>query len=207
MALTDQVRSMDLSDPGRWPRSLRAATVAAALAAVLLLGARVFVVDAEYALWRSAQREEAELRGRFERGRRRAANLRAHREQIAEIEGSFGAVLERLSPTTEMPGLLADLSQAGLNAGLEELLFHPMEEQRQEFYAELAVHLRLAGDYHQFGRFVSDIAAVPRLVTLHDVHVRALEGGRPGELVLDITARTYRHLEEGEEGEDGEGPP
>lgn len=199
MSLTDQVRSIELSDPGRWPPSLRAAAVAAALATVLLFGTRVFVVDAEYALLRSAQREEAELRRRFEQGQRRAANLQAYREQIAEIEGSFGTVLDRLSPTTEIPGLLADLSQAGLNAGLEERLFHPMEEQRQAFYAELAVNLRLSGDYHQLGRFVSDIAAIPRLVTLHDVHIRALEDGRPGELVLDVTARTYRHLEEGEE--------
>lgn len=199
MSLTDQVRSIELSDPGRWPPSLRAAAVAAALATVLLFGTRVFVVDAEYALLRSAQREETELRRRFEQGQRRAANLQAYREQIAEIEGSFGTVLDRLSPTTEIPGLLADLSQAGLNAGLEERLFHPMEEQRQAFYAELAVNLRLSGDYHQLGRFVSDIAAIPRLVTLHDVHIRALEGGTPGELVLDVTARTYRHLEEGEE--------
>lgn len=198
MSLTDQVRSIDFSDPGRWPPSLRAAAVAAALATVLLFGTRVFVVDAEYTLLRSAQREETELRRRFEQGQRRAANLQAYREQIAEIEGSFGTVLNRLSPTTEIPGLLADLSQAGLNAGLEERLFHPMEEQRQAFYAELAVNLRLSGDYHQLGRFVSEIAAIPRLVTLHDLHIRALEGGTPGELVLDVTARTYRHLEEGE---------
>ena len=190
-----------MSDPGRWPPSLRAAAVAAALAAVLLFGARVFAVDAEYALLRSAQREEADLRRRFEQGQRRAADLEGYREQIAEIERSFGTVLGRLSPTTEIPGLLADLSQAGLNAGLEERLFHPMEEQQREFYAEMAVHLRLSGDYHQFGRFVSDIAAIPRLVTLHDIHIRPLNDGEPGELVLDVTARTYRHLDE------GEGPP
>ena len=173
----------------------------AALAAVILLGIWIFVVDAEYALLRSAQREEADLRGRFEEGRRRAANLQAQREQIAEIEHSFGAVLEQLSPKTEIPGLLTDMSQAGLNAGLEERLFHPAEEQRREFYAELAVSLQLSGDYHQLGRFVSEIVAVPRLVTLHDVHIRSPEGGGPGELVLDVTARTYRHLNE------GEGPP
>ena len=201
MALTDQLRSMDAGDPGRWPPSLRAAAVVAALAAVLLLGTRVFGVDADYALLKSAQREETDLRSRFEQGQRRAANLPAYGEQVAEIESSFGTVLERLSPTTEIPGLLADMSQAGLNAGLEELLFQPMEEQRREFYAELAVNLRLSGEYHQLGRFVSDIAALPRLVTLHDVHIRPLEGGGPGELVLDVTARTYRHLDE------GEGPP
>ena len=201
MALTDQLRSMEVSDPSQWPPSLRAATVAAALAAVLLLGTRAFVVDAEYALWRTAQREETDLRRRFEQGRRRAANLQAYRVQIAEIERSFGTVLDRLSPTTEMPGLLADISQAGRNAGLEERLFHPMEEQRREFYAELPVNLRLSGDYHQLGRFVSEIVAVPRLVTLHDVRLRPLEDGEPGELVLEVTARTYRHLDE------GEGPP
>ena len=201
MALTDQLRSTDLSDPGQWPPSLRAVALAAALAAVLLLGGRMFAIDAQYALLRSAQREEAGLRTRLEQGQRRAADLEGYREQIVEIERSFGTVLGRLSPTTEIPGLLSDLSQAGLNAGLEERLFHPVEEQQREFYAESAVHLRLSGDYHQFGRFVSDIAAIPRLVTLHDIHIRPLDGGEPGELVLDVTARTYRHLDA------GEGPP
>ena len=201
MALTDQLRSMDIGDPSQWPGSLRAAAVAAVLAAVLLVGTRVFVVDADYALLKSAQEEETDLRRRFEQGQRRAANLQAYREQIAEIERSFGTVLDRLSPTTEIPGLLADISQAGLNAGLEERLFHPLEEQQREFYAELPVNLRLSGDYHQLGRFVSDIVAVPRLVTLHDVHLRPLEDGAAGELVLEATARTYRHLDE------GEGPP
>ena len=195
MALTDQLRSTDLSDPGRWPPSLRAAAVAAALAAVLLSGVRVFAIDAEYARLRSAQREEIDLRIRLEQSQRRAADLEGYREQIAEIERSFGTVLGLLSPTTEIPGLLADLSQAGLNAGLEERLFHPMEEQQREFYAESAVNLRLSGDYHQFGRFVSEIAAIPRLVTLHDIHIRPLNDGVPGELVLDVTARTYRHLD------------
>ena len=192
---------MDVSDPGRWPPSLRAAAVAAALVVILLFGSRVFVVDGQYAQLRSAQREETDLRTRFEQGQRRTANLQAYREQIAEIERSFDTALVRLSPTTEIPGLLADISQAGLNAGLEERLFHPMEEQRREFYSELAVNLSLSGDYHQLGRFVSDIAAVPRLVTLHDVHIRPLEDGAPGKLVLDVTARTYRHLD------GGEGPP
>lgn len=198
MALTDPLRSTDLGDPGRWPPSLRAAAVAVALAAVVMIGVRVLAVDAEYALLRSAQREETDLRRRFEQGQRRAADLEGYQEQIAEIERSFGTIPGRLSPTTEMPGLLADLSEAGLNAGLEERLFRPMEEQRREFYAESAVHLRLSGDYHQFGRFISDIAAIPRLVTLHDIHIRPLDDGEQGELVLDVTARTYRHLEEAE---------
>ena len=201
MKLTDQLRSMDLSDPGRWPPSLRAAAVTAALVAVLVFGTRMFVVDAELALLRSAEHEEVDLRSRFEQGQRQAVNLDRYRAQLAEIERSFGTVLDRLSATTEIPGLLADISRAGLNAGLEELLFRPMEEERQEFYAELAVNMRLSGDYHQLGRFVSDIAAIPRLVTLHDVNLRPLDGAEPGELVLDVTARTYRHLE------NDEGPP
>ena len=180
MKLTDQLRSMDLSDPGRWPPSLRAAAVTAALVAVLVFGIRMFVVDAELALLRSAEREEVDLRSRFEQGQRQAVNLDRYRAQLAEIERSFGAVLDRLSATTEIPGLLADISRAGLNAGLEERLFRPMEEERQEFYAELAVNMRLSGDYHQLGRFVSDIAAIPRLVTLHDVNLRPLGRRRAG---------------------------
>ena len=201
MRLTDQLRSLNVSDPGRWPPSLRAAAVMAALVAVVVLGTRMFAVDAEFALLRSAEREEVDLRSRFEQGQRQAVHLDRYRAQLAEIESSFGAVLDRLSATTEIPGLLADISQAGLNAGLEELLFQPMEEERREFYADLAVNMRLSGDFHQLGRFVSDIAAIPRLVTLHDVHIRPLDDAEPGELVLDVTARTYRHLE------NGEGPP
>ena len=198
MNFPDQLQAMDLNDPGRWPPALRAAVVTATLAAVLASGARVFAVNAEFALLGSAQREEVELRARIEQGQRRTANLDDHRGQLAEIERAYGTVLGRLSGTTSIPGLLADISQAGLNAGLEEQLFQPLEEVRREFYAELPIRMRLSGDYHQFGRFVSEIATISHLVTLHDIHIRPNGGGELEGLVLELTATTYRHLEQGE---------
>ncbi len=198
MNFLDQLQTMDLNDPGRWPPALRAAAVAATLAAVVVSGARVFAVNAEFALLGSAQREEVELRARVGQGQRRTANLDDHRGQLAEIERAYATLLGRLSGTTSIPGLLADISQAGLSAGLEEQLFQPLEEVRREFYAELPILMRLSGDYHQFGRFVSEIATIPHLVTLHDIHIRPDDGGEPEDLVLDLTARTYRHLEQDE---------
>lgn len=187
---------MDVNDPGRWPPLLRAAAVAGTLLAVTVFGARVFVIEAELALLQRAEREEVELRAVFEQGQRHAANLGHYRTQLAEIEESFGTVLRRLSGTTEIPGLLADISRAGRSTGLQEQLFQPLEEVQQEFYAELPVNMRLRGGYHRFGAFVSEIAAIPRLVTLHDIHIRPGGGGAPPALVLELTAKTYRHLED-----------
>ncbi len=199
MSLIDRLRSIHVNDPGRWPPALRAVVVTAALTMVLVSGTRIFAVNTEFALLRNAEREEVQLRLRFEQQQRQAANLDDYREQLAEIERSYGAVLGRLSATTAIPGLLADISQAGLSAGLEEQLFQPLDEMHKEFYAEQPIVMRVTGDYHQFGRFVSEIATIPRLVTLHDIHIRPADGAGRGDLVLDLTARTYRHLDPGEE--------
>ncbi len=197
MNFLEELRSLDLNDPGRWPQGFRMTAVASMLLAVIVLGGRVFVVNAEFALLAQAALEEGELRQGFERKQRRAANLDGYRVQRAEIERSFGAMLHQLPATAEIPGLLADISRAGRNAGLEEQLFQPLEDVRTEFYAELPIKIRLRGDYHQFGAFVSEIAALPRIATLHDIHVRPVNPGEPRELLLDITARTYRHLDGG----------
>ena len=188
---------MDVNDPGRWPPLLRAAAVAGTLLAVTAFAARVFVIEAEFALLQRAEREEVELRAAFEQRQRQAANLGYNRAQLAEIEESFGTVLRRLSGTTEIPGLLADISRAGRGAGLQEQLFQPLEEVQQEFYAELPVNMRLLGGYHQFGVFVSDIAALPRMVTMHDIQIRPVGDGAAQALVLELTAKTYRYLGDG----------
>jgi type IV pilus assembly protein PilO len=99
-----------------------------------------------------------------------------------------------------VPNLLVDISQTGLGAGLEEKLFQPANEQKKDFYAELPIKIRLTGNYHEFGEFVSGIAALPRIVTLHDIEIKPLRGkdSGPDELVLDLTAKTYRYLDEEE---------
>ncbi len=115
------------------------------------------------------------------------------------MERTFGAMLRQLPGKTEVPSLLVDISQTGLAAGLEEKLFQPANEVRRDFYAELPIRIRLTGNYHELGTFVSGIAALPRIVTLHNIEVKP-ESKDAGldQLVLDVTAKTYRYLDEDE---------
>jgi type IV pilus assembly protein PilO len=155
-----------------------------------------------------AQAEERDLRKTFEDKQRKAANFSAYKAQLAEIERSFGTMLRQLPGKTEIPNLLVDISQTGLAAGLQEELFQPLDEVQREFYAEKPIRIRLNGSYHKFGRFVSDIAALPRIVTLHDIEITP-KGKTPGfdELVLNVTAKTYRYLDEQEEAAIAEPAP
>jgi type IV pilus assembly protein PilO len=167
---------------------------------------------------RRAEAEQKTLWQTFDDKQRKAANLEAYRQQLAEIERTFGAMLRQLPGKTEVPSLLVDISQTGLAAGLQEHLFQPGSESRKDFYAELPIKIQLSGGYHEFGQFVSGIAALPRIVTLHDIEItrgsgqRAATRGRgpvpSDELTLNLTAKTYRYLEEGEAdaaGADGKG--
>jgi type IV pilus assembly protein PilO len=139
------------------------------------------------------------LRVSFEQKQKKAANFSAYKAQLAEIERSFGTMLRQLPGKTEIPNLLVDISQTGLAAGLEEELFQPMDEVRRDFYAEKPIKIRLKGSYHEFGRFVSDIAALPRIVTLHDIEIAPVDKDAPADdLVLNVTAKTYRYLDENE---------
>ncbi|MCB1789860.1 MAG: type 4a pilus biogenesis protein PilO, partial [Gammaproteobacteria bacterium] len=125
----------------------------------------------------------------------KAANLDAYRAQLAEMQESFGAMLRQLPNRTEVADLLVDVSQTGLAAGLEFELFQPQGEVPKDFYAELPIKIRVVGKYHEFGEFVSGLAALPRIVTIHDVEVRPQSANSP-TLVLEATARTYRYLDE-----------
>ena len=134
--------------------------------------------------------------------------IEAYRQQLAEIERTFGAMLRQLPGKTEVPSLLVDISQTGLASGLQEHLFQPGDESRKDFYAELPIKIQLSGGYHEFGQFVSGIAALPRIVTLHDIEItggaaqRSKGRGRApapsDQLTLSLTAKTYRYLDEGE---------
>jgi type IV pilus assembly protein PilO len=122
------------------------------------------------------------------------------------MEKSFGAMLRQLPNKTEVPNLLVDISQTGLAAGLEEKLFQPQDEIRKDFYAELPISIRLTGNYHQMGNFAGGIAALPRIVTLHDIEITPVggkdkdaRGTLAGDLVLNVTAKTYRYLDEEEQ--------
>ncbi len=200
MSIIDELRNLDTNDPGRWPLPIRVGAVAVAFVAVVAFGVYMFVIKEEVPLLEQAQREELDLRAQFEDKQRKAANFDAYRAQLAEIERDFGAMLRQLPGQTEVPSLLVDIAQTGLGAGLEEQLFQPTGEIQKDFYAELPIRLRYTGSYHELGNFVSGIAALPRIVTLHDITIRPRAGTGAGaasdELTLDVTAKTYRYLDE-----------
>ena len=197
MSIIDDLRGLDTNDPGRWPLPFRVAAVAIAFVAVVAIGVYYFVWLDDKPLLDREKRKETELRAAFEDRQRKAANFDAYRTQLAEIERDFGAMLRQLPGKTEVPSLLVDISQTGLGAGLEEKLFQPTGEVQKDFYAELPIRLRYTGSYHELGNFVSGIAALPRIVTLHDISIRRAPGSsNPDELSLEVTAKTYRYLDE-----------
>ena len=201
MSVIDDLRSLDTNDPGRWPLPFRVAAVVVAFVAVVAFGIYMFVIKSEMPLLRTAERQETELRATFEQRQQKAANFDAYRAQLAEIERSFGTMLRQLPSQTEIPSLLVDISQTGLGAGLEERLFQRLGEIQKDFYAEQPIRIRLTGSYHELGNFVSGIAALPRIVTLHDISITPVDATSFDELTLDVTAKTYRYLdEEGVEG-------
>jgi type IV pilus assembly protein PilO len=196
--ILDELRSLDPQDPGRWPFPIRIGAVAiwfVLLAFVLIY----FVVwsDKQPDLER-AQTEEKGLRDEFTAKHAKAVNLEVYKTQLKDIERSFGALLRQLPGKTEVPNLLVDISQTGLSAGLQEKLFQPQAEIRKDFYAELPIKIRLTGSYHQFGEFVSGIAALPRIVTLHDIEIKPDSKDAYDQLSLDLTAKTYRYLDDDE---------
>lgn len=196
MSIVDELRSLDTSDPGRWPLPIRAGAVGIVFVAAVAIGVWMLVIQAEMPALRNAEQQEIDLRAQFEDRQRKAANFDAYRAQLAEIERDFGAMLRQLPGKTEVPSLLVDISQTGLGAGLEEQTFTPMGEIQKDFYAELPIKLRYTGSYHELGNFVSGIAALPRIVTLHDISIKPVNASNPDDLTLDVTAKTYRYLDE-----------
>ena len=200
--LFDQLRNLDPNDPGRWPVAIRVATVALLFMVVTAGGYYFLVWKKQRPVLLEERAKEGQLMESLSTKARRAANLEAYRQQLAEMEKSFGAMLRQLPNKTEVPNLLVDISQTGLAAGLEEKLFQPQGENRKDFYAELPIKIRLTGGYHEMGTFASGIAALPRIVTLHDIEILPT-GGRgaidPTELTFNVTARTYRYLDDEEQ--------
>jgi type IV pilus assembly protein PilO len=196
----DQMRELDPNDPGRWPLGARLG----AMGLIFLLGV---ILMAYFLAWKpkkpeldTSRAEESTLLGTLEQKAKKAANLDAYKAQLAEMEQSFGAMLRKLPNKTEVPNLLTDISQQGSGAGLDQKLFQPSAQVNKDFYAELPIKMRLTGSYHAIGSFVSGIAALPRIVTLHDVEIAPVgkEGG-VDQLQLDVTAKTYRYLDEEEQ--------
>jgi len=196
--LIEELRALDPSDPGRWPLPIRIGTVALWFVVLALVLSYVFVWKSQRPELQRFQAEEQQLRSQFRDKHSKAVNLEVYKQQLADIERSFGALLRQLPGKTEVPNLLVDISQTGLAAGLEEKLFQPQPEQKRDFYAELPIKIRLTGNYHEFGAFVSGIAALPRIVTLHDIEIKPDSKDAYDVLTLELTAKTYRYLDEEE---------
>lgn len=145
--------------------------------------------------------KETELKDEFRAKADKAAKLELYKEQLAEMEASFGALLRQLPETTEVESLLVDVSQTGLAAGLEIQKFKPSDEEKKGFYAELPISLEVSGSFHQLATFISGIAALPRIVTISDMKLEPfdLEGETAGKLKMAATAKTYRYLQEDEQ--------
>jgi type IV pilus assembly protein PilO len=198
MNLWEEIQSLDPREPGRWPLPIRAGAVGLAFVALVVALTYFFVWSDQRPELQQRQGEEDKLRGEFKDKHSKAVNLEVYKQQLKDIERSFGALLRQLPGKTEVPSLLVDISQTGLAAGLQEKLFQPEAEQRKEFYAEKPIKIRLTGSYHQFGEFVSGIAALPRIVTLDDINIKPDGKDAYDQLSMELTAKTYRYLDEDE---------
>ena len=188
------INDLDLSNIGSWPLTVKGILVAVVAVGVLALGYFVDIQAQQEDLDRITI-EEKRLKEDFEIKQAKAASLDAYKAQMVEMEDSFGAMIRQLPSKTEVEDLLVDISQTGLASGIEFQLFKPLAEKHIEFYAELPITLKMTGTYHQFGEFVSGIAALPRIVTLENISIK---GGKKGDLTMDVTAKTYRYLDESE---------
>ena len=206
MSFADNFKNLDPSNPGMWPLPVQA-IVGAVVCVGLIFAGWNFHIKNVVAEVEKVEKKEGELKTTFEAKQKKSANLNALKEQMKEMEQSFGDMLRQLPNKTEVAGLIVDISQTGLSAGLEFELFQPQAEKVSEFYAELPISIRVTGDYHQFGQFVSGIAALPRIVTTHDISVtKSGKGGAKGKgaapggstLIMSASAKTYRALEEEE---------
>ena len=196
MNIVDELKSLDANDVGRWPFAFRASVIVTVFAAVLGLGVYWFIIQDKLPQLQRSQADEETLRVTFENKQRKAANYDAYKEQLSQMEQSFGTMLRQLPGETEIPSLIVDISQTGLASGLREKLFQPQSEVPKDFYAEKPIMISLSGGYHEIANFVSGVAALPRIVTLHDINITPDNASNFDELTLEVTAKTYRYLDE-----------
>ncbi len=199
MNLLDDLRNLDANDVGRWPLVFRVGVIALVFSLVVGLGIYWTIIQDKAPQLKRAQQDEQTLRVTFENKQRKAANYDAYKAQLEQIEQSFGTMLRQLPGETEIPSLIVDISQTGLAAGLQEKLFQPQPEIPRDFYAEKPIKIRLSGGYHEIANFVSGVAALPRIVTLHNINITPEDRDTYDRLSLEVTAQTYRYIEEAAE--------
>lgn len=208
--ILEELQTLDTNNPGSWPNYARIGAVV--LAAILIIaGGFYFFVQPQLDSLKQEQAQESVLFEEFEGKQRKVAGLDAYKEQLQEMERSFGAMLRQLPSKAEVANLLNDISQTRVAANLEEELFKPQPDVPKEFYAELPNQIIVTGNYHQMGQFVSGVAALPRIVTIDDVEIKpvtAVGVGQTPLLRMQATAKTYRYLDDEEQAATKpKGPP
>jgi type IV pilus assembly protein PilO len=192
-----ELGNLDFKSLGTAPQPVKAGIIGGLCVIILALGYFLHIKDQRMAFAQAAQEEEG-LRKTFEEKQNKAVNLEAYKQQMKEMEESFATMLRQLPSKTEVADLLEDITQTGLATGLTFDLFKPEAETPREFYAELPITLELSGTYHQFGAFVSGVAALPRIVTIHDVSVGGADKKAGSGFKMKATARTYRYMDPAE---------
>ena len=201
----NQLRSLDPKNMGSWPLPLRI-VVLVIVYFIVVGGGYYFLIADQREQYGQLQDTETKLKADFESKALQAANLDIYEKQLDDMQATFGTLLKQLPGKTELPSILQDVSQTAQVDGLKQDLFRPGAEAPKDFYAEKPIDLVLEGGYHDFGRFVSDVAALPRIVTLHNISIKLATGGNSAanapsgdNLTMTLTAKTYRYLEEGEQ--------
>lgn len=195
MNLLNELRQLDINNAGNWPIAFKVSAMVI-LFIVIMVAGYFFIWEEQIKTLEDTQAQEETLKTTYLAKKRSAVNLSALREQLKDIEQSLSALLKQLPDKSEMEALLVDINQAGLGRGLQFELFKPAaNETINAFYAELPISVRVIGGYHDIGAFASDVAQLPRIVTLNDISIAP---GNDGKLVLDATAKTFRYLDEEE---------
>lgn len=195
MSFFDDLKTLDTRQPGNWPWAVKLAAFVS-LFILIQVGAYFLLWQGQAEQIEQGRNEVAKQKQVFLEKKKLAVNLEAYKQQRAEIEQSFGALLKQLPNKSEMDALLIDINQAGLGRGLAFELFKPAErENLTEFYAELPVNIKVTGGYHDLGAFASDVAKMPRIVLLTDLKI---DPPKDGVLAMEAVAKTYRYLDEEE---------
>ena len=190
------LNDLDFNNIGSWPGALKVIVCVLVFIALLAAVYQFHLKDLRVGLER-VQAQEVALRKEFEDKSFRAANLEAYKEQLAEIEERFSGLLKQLPKDSEVPGLLEDITQMGLNSGLEFESITLRPEQAKQFYVELPINIVVRGSYHDLATFVSGVAGLPRIVTLGDFTIKPVSGNNPDLLAMNIVAKTYRYNDAG----------
>lgn len=203
--MLNELRDLDFNDIGSAPTSVRYVILGFLLVIILAIG-YFLLIKAKIEQLEMVQKLELGLRAEFEQKQAKAANLEAYETQLAEMQELLETMFRQLPSRTEMDKLLVDVSQTALGAGIDVQLFQPNAEAYHDFYAERPISVRMLGDYHQFGEFVSGVASLPRVVilTMHDISLRRANErdigatNNDGRLILEGTVKTYRYIDEEE---------